>query len=202
MVQHYKPTYEFGAFLLDTKEGLLLKNGQPVTLTAKAFDTLVVLVQNSGHVLLKDELMKAVWPDRFVEEVNLAHNISVLRKALGEGEQGNRFIETVPRRGYRFIVPVRQRTHDETFTLLEERTRSTMLVEEDVPVAHGVRRQVSEDRANDGAAGDGTFRRLSSRLKGRRHERALAPQRGEGRYQPDARSDADQAERLTATESR
>ena len=132
MLQQSKPTYEFGLFLLDAKERLLLKNGQPVPLTPKAFDTLLVLVQNSGHALEKDELMKAVWPDSFVEEVNLAHNISVLRKALGEGEQGNRFIETVPRRGYRFIAPVRERTPDETFTLLEERTRSTMLVEEDV----------------------------------------------------------------------
>ena len=132
MADQLKPTYEFGRFLLDARERLLLRDGQPVALTPKAFDTLLVLVQNTGHVLEKDELMKAVWPDSFVEEVNLAHNVSVLRKALGEKDEESRFIETVPRRGYRFVAPVRDGTHKGTLTVLAERTRSTTLVEEEV----------------------------------------------------------------------
>lgn len=132
MADESKSTFEFGRFVLDANERLLLRDGQPVALTPKALDTLLVLVQNSGHVLEKDELMKAVWPDSFVEEVNLAHNISVLRKAMGEKEAESRFIETVPRRGYRFVAPVRDGSGKGTFTVLAERTRSTMLVEEEV----------------------------------------------------------------------
>jgi len=132
MADQSKPTYEFGRFLLDGRERVLLRDGQPVALTPKAFDTLLVLVQNGGHVLKKDELMKAVWPDSFVEEVNLAHNISVLRKTLQEKDEESRFIETVPRRGYRFVAPLKDHTREGTFTLLAERTNSTMFVEEEV----------------------------------------------------------------------
>lgn len=96
--------YEFGHFRIDPEERLLLRDGKPIPLTPKAFETLLALVENSGHVVRKDDLMKRVWPDAFVEEVNLAQNISAVRKALnGEGEQ---YIETVPKLGYRFIVKV------------------------------------------------------------------------------------------------
>lgn len=102
-----KRAYLFGDLLLDLREGLLLRNGQPVPLTPKALETLVVLVENSGHVCSKEELMKRVWPDSFVEDNNLSQNISQLRKALGEaGDTASQYIETVPRRGYRFKVPV------------------------------------------------------------------------------------------------
>jgi DNA-binding winged helix-turn-helix (wHTH) protein/pimeloyl-ACP methyl ester carboxylesterase len=102
-----KRAYLFGDLLLDLREGLLLRNGQPVPLTPKALETLVVLVENSGHVCSKEELMKRVWPDSFVEDNNLSQNISQLRKALGEaGDSASQYIETVPRRGYRFKVPV------------------------------------------------------------------------------------------------
>ena len=99
--------YEFGPFQVDAVERILTKGQQVIPLTPKAFDTLVVLVRNSGHVVEKDELLKEVWPDTFVEEGVLGVNVAALRKALSEGEEGRSFIETVPRRGYRFIGEVR-----------------------------------------------------------------------------------------------
>ena len=81
---------------------------EPVVLTSKVFDTLLALVANHDRVLLKDELMKLVWPDSFVEEVNLAQNVSALRKLLGETPGQNRYIATIPRKGYRFVGEVRE----------------------------------------------------------------------------------------------
>jgi len=103
-----KHIYEFGPFRLDAAEHLLLRDGEAVPLTPKAFDLLLALVERHGRLLEKDELLKLVWPDTFVEEANLASNISQLRKALGEGENGQRFIETAPKRGYRFIATVKK----------------------------------------------------------------------------------------------
>src|ERR1700731_3930810 len=103
-----KATFEFGSFRLNPAERLLLRDQAPVHLPPKAFDALVVLVENRGHLLEKDELLRKVWPDTFVEESNLAQHISVLRKALQDGENGPRYIETVPTRGYRFIAEVRE----------------------------------------------------------------------------------------------
>src|SRR5947209_4178828 len=102
-----KHLYEFGPFRLDAAERLLLRDGVPVPLEPKVFDTLVLLIRNSGHLLEKDELMNKVWPDAVVEEGSLTRNISTLRRALGDGENGLRYIETVPRRGYRFVAGVR-----------------------------------------------------------------------------------------------
>ena len=97
--------YEFGPFRLEPVERKLLRGNEIVVLTPKAFDTLVLLVRNSGHLLEKDELIRMLWPDSFVEEGNLSNNIFVLRKALGEDPP---YIETVPKRGYRFVGAVRQ----------------------------------------------------------------------------------------------
>ena len=97
--------YEFGPFRLEPAERKLLRGNDVVALTPKAFDTLVVLVRNSGHLLEKDELIKMLWPDSFVEEGNLTNNISILRKVLGEEPE---YIETVPKKGYRFVGAVRQ----------------------------------------------------------------------------------------------
>ncbi len=105
-MQRVSMSYIFGRFQLDAAERRLLRDGQPVPLTPKAFDTLLALVQHAGHAMSKDELMRAVWPDGFVEETNLAFNISTLRKALGDGQTGERYIETVPKLGYRFVMPV------------------------------------------------------------------------------------------------
>src|SRR5215510_9297505 len=103
-----KEMYYFGPFSLDPGERVLSHDGTPLTLTPKVFDTLLCLVRNRGRVLTKDELLKEVWPDTFVEEVNLAVNISALRKALGENAHESRYIVTVPGRGYRFVGAVRQ----------------------------------------------------------------------------------------------
>jgi pimeloyl-ACP methyl ester carboxylesterase/DNA-binding winged helix-turn-helix (wHTH) protein/class 3 adenylate cyclase len=101
-----KLLYCFGTFRLDVTERLLFHENSLVSLTPKAFDTLLALVQHNGHVLTTDELMAQVWPDSFVEGNNLAQNISTLRKVLGAG--GAKFIETVPKRGYRFVADVKE----------------------------------------------------------------------------------------------
>jgi len=101
-----KHFFEFGRFRVDPAEKVLLADGQPVSLTPKAFETLLALVENSGHILEKDELLKRVWPNTFVEEGTLVQNIATLRKALGEGPDQSSYIETVPRRGYRFSAAV------------------------------------------------------------------------------------------------
>lgn len=100
--------YEFGPFRLDAVEHLLLCDGAPVPLRPKAFDLLLVLIKRSGHVFGKNELMRELWPDSFVEESNLAVYISALRKALGGGRREHPYIETVQRRGYRFVGGVRE----------------------------------------------------------------------------------------------
>lgn len=100
--------YEFGRFRLSHAERLLTRDGEPVSLTPKAFETLVVLVERSGHLVEKDELMRRLWANTHVEESNLTNNIWVLRKALGERQDGERFIETVPKRGYRFVGKVKE----------------------------------------------------------------------------------------------
>ena len=102
-----KTVYEFGPFRLDVEQHSLFRDGQLIPLTPKALGTLLLLVEKKGHLVEKDELMKRVWPDTFVESGSLAFNISALRKALGDDRlNGNRYIETVPKRGYRFIAPV------------------------------------------------------------------------------------------------
>jgi DNA-binding winged helix-turn-helix (wHTH) protein/TolB-like protein/Flp pilus assembly protein TadD len=100
--------YEFGKYRLDPAEHLLLCEGKPVAITPKAFEILCVLAQNSGRLLSKEELMKRVWPNSFVEEANLSVNISALRKALGDTPDGQELIATVPKMGYRFVMPVRE----------------------------------------------------------------------------------------------
>ena len=100
--------FEFGRFRLDPAEKVLLSDGQPISLTPKAFETLLALVENSGHVLEKDELLRLVWPNTFVEEGTLVQNIATLRKALGEGPDQRSYIETIPRRGYRFSGAVKR----------------------------------------------------------------------------------------------
>ena len=100
--------YEFGPFHLDLAERRLMRGNEKVELTPKAFDTLVLLVRNSGHLLEKERFVSMLWPDSFVEEGSLSNNIFLLRRALGEDPL---FIETVPRRGYRFVGAVRQLPH-------------------------------------------------------------------------------------------
>ena len=106
MGQEDNRSYEFGRFRLNVAERVLLRDGELVSLTPKVFDILLTLVESCGQVVSKEDLMKRVWPNTFVEEGNLTQNISLLRKALGETTGGMQFIETVPRRGYRFVAEI------------------------------------------------------------------------------------------------
>src|SRR5260370_25080403 len=112
MLRLEKVVYEVGLFLFDSAQHLLFQNDQVIQLAPKAAETLAVLVENHGQLVEKEQLMKAVWPDTFVEDANLTVHISALRKlfqdhANSSGCEG--FIETVPRRGYRFVAPVLER---------------------------------------------------------------------------------------------
>ena len=104
--------YCFGPFRLDPKECLLILDGKPVPLAPKAFETLVVLVENAGNLVDKDDLMRRLWPGTFVEEANVAKHVSLLRKVLSEATNGREYIETIPKRGYRFVADVKRVTPD------------------------------------------------------------------------------------------
>jgi len=107
MPKEPKESLEFDSYRIDWKQRLLLSGESAIPLAPKVFDTLLVLVESGGGIVEKDELLKRVWPDTFVEEGSLARNISTLRKALGENPDDQRYIQTIPKRGYRFIPPVR-----------------------------------------------------------------------------------------------
>jgi DNA-binding winged helix-turn-helix (wHTH) protein len=100
--------YEYGPFRLDPAEHRLTREGIPVPLAPKAFELLLFLVQNPGRLLSKEQIMQALWAGSFVEEANLTVSISLLRRILGEKDGNVRYIETVPKKGYRFIAPVRE----------------------------------------------------------------------------------------------
>ena len=102
-----KVLYEFGPFRVDPEKQVLLRDNQPVSVTPKTFETLLILVRHSREVVSKDELMKELWPDSFVEEANLSQNIFMLRKALGDTPEERRYIVTLPGKGYRFTAEVR-----------------------------------------------------------------------------------------------
>jgi len=129
MAQPMKELYEFGSFTLDVHESRLLREGRAIPLKPKVLETLVVLVENTGRTLDKEELMKRLWPDSYVEEANLAVNISQLRKALGEN--GDTYIETVPKRGYRFNAQVTKVLADPVDMIVRERTRARVVIDEE-----------------------------------------------------------------------
>ena len=120
MSRQVKQLYEFGAFCLDPAEHTLLRDGQPIPLRPKVYDLLVVLVENRGHLVDKEQLMSSVWAEEFVEEGNINKNISMLRQALGESGGGTKFIETVPKRGYRFVAEVREVNNNRQAELLTQ----------------------------------------------------------------------------------
>ena len=120
--------YEFGPFHLDPQRRVLLREGEPVKLYPKEFDTLLALVERNGEGVDKDELMRRVWGDTVVEEGNLAKNISSLRKILGEKPDQHQYIVTVPGHGYLFVASVRTAAFDEV--VVRERTRATVELEE------------------------------------------------------------------------
>jgi DNA-binding winged helix-turn-helix (wHTH) protein/tetratricopeptide (TPR) repeat protein len=114
-----KHLYQFGPFQIDTFERLLLHNGEPVPLTPKAFETLLMLVEKSGHLVGKEELIKRVWPDTFVDDNSLTRNISVLRKLLANNKENQEYIETVPKFGYRFVGEVKFIQEEQSTTRLK-----------------------------------------------------------------------------------
>src|SRR5262245_25393171 len=130
MSKQINQIYEFGDFRLVTGERLLLRQGEPVAITPKAFETLLALVRQCGHVIEKDELLKQIWPDTVVEEVNLARNVWTLRKALGDGNGEHRYIETVPKVGYRFVAPVIERQGESSSLVIQRRVRAHIVKEE------------------------------------------------------------------------
>src|SRR5215471_2313833 len=128
--------FEFGSFRLDERERRLLRNGEPIPLTPKAFDTLVVLVENGGHAVEKDALMQRVWPDAFVEEATIAQNIRTLRKALGPSPSGSQYIETIPKHGYRFVAAVRQLVPGEPDLIIERQPRSPAVPDDEDKISN------------------------------------------------------------------
>src|SRR5215204_401696 len=103
---------QFKDFTIDTDEKVLLREGMPVALAPKVFETLLVLIESPGRIVLKKELMKRLWPDTFVEDANLTFNIQQLRKSLGDNARSPIYIQTIARRGYRFIAAVEPLSSD------------------------------------------------------------------------------------------
>lgn len=122
--------YEFGPFRLDPEKELLLRGTETVPIPPKAFQILLVLIRNNKQVVTKDDLMKAVWPDTFVEEANLSRNIFLLRKALGENPQDHQYIVTVPGRGYRFAEDVQPAPDRELSVIAASHSNVEVQVEE------------------------------------------------------------------------
>ena len=130
MLTEPKVLYEFGPFRVDPEKQVLLREDHPVAISPKVFETLLILVRHSRQVVSKEDLMKALWPDAFVEEANLSQNIFMLRKALGDTPEDRRYIVTLPGRGYRFAEQVRTVTQDGEDVVIESRSRAQMVVEQ------------------------------------------------------------------------
>jgi eukaryotic-like serine/threonine-protein kinase len=121
---------EFGPFRVDPEQRLLLRDEQPIAISPKTFDLLLVLLEHNGQVVLKDDLMKTLWPDTFVEESNLGQHVFQLRKALGDRSQDSSYIVTVPGRGYRFAPKVRAITEtEEESIVVESHSRSRLVID-------------------------------------------------------------------------
>ena len=143
-IRHF---YEFGQFRLDADKRCLLRDGRLVQLSPKAVEALLVLVRNPGEPLAREELMQAVWADAFVEDANLTVAISNLRRALGQTGETAEYIETVPRVGYRFVAEVREITEEPAPLIVEKRTLSRTVIEEEfVPDEPHVQEAISISR--------------------------------------------------------
>jgi len=128
--------YEFDQFRIDAKHRFLMREGEVVQLKPKVFETLLVLIESAGRIVTKDELMQAVWGDTIVEENNLTHNISVLRKVLGERRGDHRYILTIPGRGYRFVAEVKALQDEGSDLVVAKFTRSHILIEDETRIDH------------------------------------------------------------------
>jgi len=127
MALQTKHFYAFGPFRLDSENRVLVRDGTPVPLAPKASEILLVLVEHAGHLVDKDALINRVWPDAFVEEGNLNKNIFFLRKVLGVWDGEREYIETVPKRGYRFVAPVSEVTHAESAPRQQSATATNLI---------------------------------------------------------------------------
>jgi DNA-binding winged helix-turn-helix (wHTH) protein len=132
--------YEFGPFRMDPDRQVLLRENVPVPVTPKAFETLLALVRRSRDVVSKEELLKEVWPDSFVEESNLSQSIFLLRKALGDTPENRQYIVTLPGRGYRFAAQVRTVTEQGEALVAQARTRTQIVIEENEAAPGEVRK--------------------------------------------------------------
>ena len=132
MSNQEKGFYEFGPFRLDPLKRRLLRDGEPLPLTPKAFDTLLALVRQSGKTMEKDDLMKEVWPDAVVEENNLNQSISALRRSLGDSRQESQYIATIPGFGYRFVAEVKRAPFGEVELVVDGDQQSRLVVEKEV----------------------------------------------------------------------
>lgn len=126
---HTSPILAFGPFVLDASARQLLRDGERVTVTPKAFDLLCLLAQHAGRTVTKTTLLSTVWPDGVVDENNLAFQVSTLRKALADKSDGSRYIVTVPGQGYQFVMPVRVLESEDLEVVLEERERTLITFE-------------------------------------------------------------------------
>src|SRR5262245_5311920 len=139
MSEEGKYFYEFGRFRVDPIKRRLTNDGEPLRLTPKAFDTLLILVQASNRTIEKDDLMRLVWPDAVVEENNLNQNISTLRRVLGDSRDESRYIATIPGLGYRFVAEVNEVSFADPETTVAERRGLRLVLtqaveqEEDAP---------------------------------------------------------------------
>lgn len=158
MTRGSKVLYEFGPFRMDPEKQVLLRDDQPVSVTPKTFETLLILVRHSREVVTKEDLMKELWPDSFVEEANLSQNIFMLRKALGDSPEARRYIVTLPGKGYRFTAEVRTVTDDNTEVIARHSGSESVLKEVD---------RGSADAPAKSPAGKQRF--------GRKHWLAIAP---------------------------
>ena len=155
--------YEFGPFRLDPVKRRLLRDGEPIPLTPKAFDTLLELVRQSGKTIEKDDLMKEVWPDAVVEENNLNQNISALRRCLGDSRQESQYIATVPGFGYRFVAEVKRSPPREVDATLEESLQSSLFVEPRVEPNKG-KQMMKPDPTPVGSETESTAAAIAQRL--------------------------------------
>jgi DNA-binding winged helix-turn-helix (wHTH) protein len=131
MATEPRVTYEFGPFHMDPDKQILRRGDDVVPVPPKAFETLLVLVRRSREVVSKEELLKEVWPNSFIEESNLSQNIFLLRKALGDTAENRQYIVTLPGRGYRFAATVRTVSENGDALLAQARTRTQIVIEED-----------------------------------------------------------------------
>jgi len=131
MSEETRPIYSFDGFIVDPTRRLLLRDGNPIQLTAKAFDLLLALVESSGLELSKEELMQRVWANQIVEDANLTVTMANLRKALGEKASEHRFIVTIPGKGYRFVAEMVERS-PQSELIVETTTKAEVTVEEEI----------------------------------------------------------------------